>query len=99
MAPTASFTTSFVVLRGGEIVHESYPGYFAGGGNQWWTLGGERRPFTAVGIHGQYLYVDPDADVVIVKTSAWPRADDPSRDAESVTALRAVADRLHEDQR
>ena len=47
-----------------------------------------------MGIHGQYLYVDPDADVVIVKTSAWPTADDPSRDAESITALRVVADHL-----
>ncbi|WP_369166377.1 serine hydrolase domain-containing protein [Streptomyces sp. R28] len=84
-------------LEVGALGPSGYPHY--GYSNQWWTLGGERRPFTAVGIHGQYLYVDPDADVVIVKTSAWPAADDPSRDAESVTALRAVADHLHEDQR
>lgn len=79
-------------LEVGALGPSGYPYY--GYSNQWWTLGGERRPFTAVGIHGQYLYVDPDADVVIVKTSAWPTADDPSRDAESITALRAVADHL-----
>lgn len=84
-------------LEIGALGPSGYPHY--GYSNKWWTLGGERRPFTAVGIHGQYLYVDPDADVVIVKTSAWPTANDPSRDAESVTALRAVADHLHEDQR
>ncbi|MFD9041225.1 serine hydrolase domain-containing protein [Streptomyces bottropensis] len=84
-------------LEVGALGPSGYPHY--GYSNKWWTLGGERRPFTAVGIHGQYLYVDPDADVVIVKTSAWPTADDPSRDAESVTALRAVADHLHEDHR
>lgn len=78
----------------GALGPSGYPHY--GYSNQWWTLGGERRPFTAVGIHGQYLYVDPDADVVIVKTSAWPTADDASRDAESVTALRAVADHLRQ---
>ncbi|MFD9122857.1 serine hydrolase domain-containing protein [Streptomyces bottropensis] len=84
-------------LEVGALGPSGYPHY--GYSNKWWTLGGERRPFTAVGIHGQYLYVDPEADVVIVKTSAWPTADDPSRDAESVTALRAVADHLHEDHR
>jgi CubicO group peptidase (beta-lactamase class C family) len=84
-------------LEVGALGPSGYPYY--GYSNKWWTLGGERRPFTAVGIHGQYLYVDPDADVVIVKTSAWPTADDPSRDAESVTALRAVADQLQQNHR
>ncbi|MEV6877493.1 serine hydrolase [Amycolatopsis sp. NPDC051128] len=84
-------------LEVGALGPSGYPHY--GYSNQWWTLGGERRPFTAVGIHGQYLYVDPDADVVIVKTSAWPTADDPTRDAESITALRAVADHLQENHR
>ncbi|WP_457467508.1 serine hydrolase domain-containing protein [Streptomyces sp. TE4109] len=84
-------------LEVGALGPSGYPHY--GYSNKWWTLGGERRPFTAVGIHGQYLYVDPDADVVIVKTSAWPTADDPSRDAESITALRAVADHLQENHR
>jgi CubicO group peptidase (beta-lactamase class C family) len=84
-------------LEVGALGPSGYPHY--GYSNKWWTLGGERRPFTAVGIHGQYLYVDPDADVVLVKTSAWPTADDPSRDAESVTALRAVADHLQENHR
>ncbi|MFI5557534.1 serine hydrolase domain-containing protein [Streptomyces sp. NPDC051738] len=84
-------------LEVGALGPSGYPHY--GYSNKWWTLGGERCPFTGVGIHGQYLYVDPDADVVIVKTSAWPTADDPSRDAESITALRAVADHLHEDHR
>jgi CubicO group peptidase (beta-lactamase class C family) len=62
----------------------------------WWTLGGERRAFTGLGIHGQFLWVDPDADVVIVKTSAWPTADDHERDAETVAALRAVVAYLEE---
>lgn len=84
-------------LEVGALGPSGYPHY--GYSNKWWTLGGERRPFTGVGIHGQYLYVDPEADVVIVKTSAWPTADDASRDAESVTALRAVADHLYEDHR
>ncbi|MFF9147541.1 serine hydrolase domain-containing protein [Streptomyces sp. NPDC014861] len=62
--------------------------------NQWWTLGGERRAFTGLGVHGQYLWVDPEADVVIAKTSAWPTPDDTERDGETVAALTALTDRL-----
>ncbi|MEU6459765.1 serine hydrolase [Streptomyces sp. NPDC047065] len=58
--------------------------------NQWWTLQGGRRSFTGIGIHGQYLWVDPEADVVVVKTSAWDTAEDDSRDAETVAALSAL---------
>jgi CubicO group peptidase (beta-lactamase class C family) len=57
--------------------------------NHWWTL--DNGAFTGVGVHGQYLYVDPAARVVIVKCSAWPTPDDPDRDAETITALKAVA--------
>ncbi|MYW62659.1 serine hydrolase [Streptomyces sp. SID8379] len=62
--------------------------------NQWWTLDGERRSFTGIGIHGQYLWVDPEADVVVVKTSAWNTAEDEDRDAETVAALTALVAHL-----
>ena len=60
--------------------------------NQWWTLDG--GAFTGLGVHGQYLFVDPAADVVIVKCSAWPTEDDPDRDNETITALRTIAAHL-----
>ncbi|MFI7547819.1 serine hydrolase domain-containing protein [Actinoplanes sp. NPDC049599] len=60
--------------------------------NQWWTLDG--GAFTGLGVHGQYLFVDPAADVVIVKCSAWPTEDDPDRDRETIAALRAITARL-----
>ncbi|MYW04892.1 serine hydrolase, partial [Streptomyces sp. SID3343] len=72
----------------GALGPSGYPHY--GYANQWWTLGGERRAYTGIGVFGQYLYVDPDADVVIVKTSAWPSADDEARDRETVAALRSL---------
>ncbi|MFF6868316.1 MULTISPECIES: serine hydrolase [unclassified Streptomyces] len=77
-------------LGGGLPAHYGYA-------NQWWTLGGEHRAFTGLGIHGQFLWVDPVADVVVVKTSAWPTADDPERDAETVAALTALTARLARD--
>ncbi|MCA2213985.1 serine hydrolase domain-containing protein [Jidongwangia harbinensis] len=77
-------------LRVGALGPSGYPHY--GYANQWWTLGD--GAFTGVGVHGQYLFVDPAADVVIVKCSAWPTQDDEARDTETVTALRRIADHL-----
>ncbi|MBU2669016.1 beta-lactamase family protein [Actinoplanes bogorensis] len=75
-------------LAVGSLGPSGYDHY--GYANQWWTLGGDT--FTGLGVHGQYLFVDPEAEVVIVKCSAWPTQDDPHRDAETVAALRRVAD-------
>jgi CubicO group peptidase (beta-lactamase class C family) len=58
--------------------------------NQWWSLAGPHRAFTGRGIYGQYLWVDPAADVVIVKTSAWPDADDDALAAETYAAFNAL---------
>jgi 6-aminohexanoate-oligomer exohydrolase len=44
---------------------------------QWWNTGGEGSAFFAVGIYGQFLWIDPAADVVIVKLSSLPNALDP----------------------
>ena len=78
-------------LAVGALGPSGYSHY--GYANQWWTLGTECfNAFTGLGVHGQYLYVDPDAEVVIVKCSAWPTQDDERRDAETVAALRRVAD-------
>jgi len=78
-------------LQVGALGPSGYAHY--GYANQWWTLGNECfNAFTGLGVHGQYLYVDPDAEVVIVKCSAWPTQDDERRDAETVAALRRVAD-------
>jgi CubicO group peptidase (beta-lactamase class C family) len=79
-------------LAVGALGASGYDHY--GYANLWWTLGGERTAFTGVGVHGQYLFVDPVADVVIVKTSAWPTQDDERRDRECIAAMRAVADHL-----
>jgi CubicO group peptidase (beta-lactamase class C family) len=58
--------------------------------NHWWTVKGGSRTFAALGIYGQYLYVDSDADVVIAKCSAWPVEDDAQLDRETIIALNSV---------
>lgn len=40
--------------------------------NQWWATGNERGNVYAVGIHGQYVWLDPSTDTVIVKLSSCP---------------------------
>lgn len=40
--------------------------------NQWWVTGDEAGSFLALGIHGQYLWLDPTHDVVIAKLSSLP---------------------------
>jgi CubicO group peptidase (beta-lactamase class C family) len=42
--------------------------------NQWWSTGDDRGTVYATGIHGQYLWLDPVSDVVVVKFSSLPRA-------------------------
>jgi len=86
--------------RGGTAGHLAVGALGASGldhygyANQWWTLGGEHRSFTGIGIHGQYLYVDPVADVVVVKFSAWPTEDDEGLDYETIAAIQATVAHL-----
>ena len=42
--------------------------------NQWWSTGDDRGATYATGIHGQFLWLDPTSDVVIVKFSSLPFA-------------------------
>jgi CubicO group peptidase (beta-lactamase class C family) len=46
-----------------------YEGYPLGYGYQWWLFPGGQ--FEAQGIYGQFIYVAPKDDVVIVKLSYW----------------------------
>ncbi len=60
-----------------------------GYGYQWWVPEEPQGDFLAIGVWGQYIYIDPARDLVIVKTSADPAFDD--NDHESVAAFRAIA--------
>lgn len=42
--------------------------------NQWWSTGDDRASVYAVGIYGQYIWLDPASDTVIVKFSTEPTA-------------------------
>jgi CubicO group peptidase (beta-lactamase class C family) len=46
----------------------------AGYGYQWWMAPG-RRAFQAIGLQGQFIYIDPDTRTIVVKLSYFPPAD------------------------
>lgn len=47
--------------------------------SKWYSIGNDHNAFCAIGIHGQWVYVDPAADMVVAKLSSQPLAlDDPT---------------------
>jgi len=58
--------------------------------SQWYQLGDDGA-FCGIGIHGQWLYVDPDTETVLVKLSAHPQASSEGTDQMLLAAYRSVA--------
>ncbi len=65
-----------------------------GYGYQWWCIPDEHHSFTAEGIHGQFVMVDPIEHVVVVKLSAWEHAWDDSMSEETFAFFEAVTHAL-----
>lgn len=82
----ASVTPEGAHLQPGENPASSWTfGY----GYKWWLPEEPQGDFLAIGVWGQYIYLDPARQVIIVKTSVDPAFDD--NDHESVAAFRAIA--------
>jgi CubicO group peptidase (beta-lactamase class C family) len=54
---------------------------------QWWHPAGSTGDFSAVGVHGQYIYVDPAHDTVVVKLSDHGEEQDEQATIEVFRAL------------
>jgi CubicO group peptidase (beta-lactamase class C family) len=48
-----------------------YPGYPLGYGFQWWTVPGADGAYTAVGVNGQFVYVNPAKNMVVAANHVW----------------------------
>ncbi len=57
--------------------------------NKWYQVGD--GAFCGIGIHGQWLYVDPKSEVVIAKMSSQPEPVDDALDQECVAFFRQLA--------
>ena len=62
--------------------------------SQWWSMPGNHGAFSARGIHGQAIYVDPAAEMVIARFGSHPIAANTAFDATSLPAFRAISDHL-----
>jgi CubicO group peptidase (beta-lactamase class C family) len=62
--------------------------------NQWWVSHDDHDTFMARGIHGQAIYVDPAAEMVIARFASHPLAGNVYLDPTSLPAYRAIAEHL-----
>ncbi len=62
--------------------------------NMWWMTENKNGAFAARGVHGQTIYIDPVAEMVIVRLASHPIAGNAANDATSLPAYQAIADYL-----
>ena len=62
--------------------------------SMWWHFHNANQAYAARGVHGQTIYIDPTAEMVIVRLASHPQAANAGSDATSLPAYQAVADYL-----
>lgn len=86
------------IQRGGDKQAFARAGYktMQGGSyrSMWWVLHNKHKAYTARGVHGQTIYVDPAAKMVIVRFASFPEAKNANIDPTSLPAYQAVAEYL-----
>ena len=60
----------------------------------WWHTGNAHGAYMARGVHGQALYIDPKAEMVIARFASHPIAANSANDATSLPAYEVVANYL-----
>jgi CubicO group peptidase (beta-lactamase class C family) len=75
----------------GEFIEQWPKGSYR---NQWWVSGDDHGVYCGFGIHGQVVYVDPAAGVVIAKQSTHPLAWDEKRFADLLCGFGAIGREL-----
>jgi len=86
------------IRRGGNRDHFALAGYSLLPGwsyrTMWWVTHSPHQAFAARGIHGQAIYVDPTAEMVIVRFASHPQGANMHLDPTSLPAYHALALRL-----
>lgn len=60
----------------------------------WWVTHNDHGAFAARGVHGQVLYIDPVAEMVIARYASHPVASNAANDAITLPAFHTVARHL-----
>ena len=86
------------IRNGADRAHFATAGYATLPGwsyrNMWWVSHDAHACFTARGIHGQLIWVDPAAEMVIARYGSHPLAANTFIDPNSLPAYRALAEHL-----
>jgi len=89
------------IRRGGDPAKFAKAGYKLLPGwsyrNMWWVTNNPHGAFAARGIHGQSIYIDPKAEMVIVRYAAHPVATNAGNDPLTLPAYQAMAEALMRD--
>ena len=83
-------------IRGGaDPAHFAQACYFTLPGasyrDMWWVLHNEHGAYCARGIHGQGIYIDPKAEMVIARYASHPAAGNAANDPVTLPAYMALA--------
>jgi CubicO group peptidase (beta-lactamase class C family) len=65
--------------------------------DQWWSFKNAHQGVSAIGVHGQFIYIDPVAHMIVVKQSSHPEAEGTSNDVDGPLIWQAIAERLMQD--
>ena len=60
----------------------------------WWITNNSHKAYMARGVHGQAIYIDPKAEMVIVRFASNPLSSHKFIDPLSIPAYEAVAEYL-----
>lgn len=87
---SADWVDAATVADGAQVAPgKLYPGYPLGYGFQWWVLPGDDGAYIAEGVNGQFIYVNPAHDLVVVATHVWKEFWDPTLEKEFHAAVDA----------
>jgi CubicO group peptidase (beta-lactamase class C family) len=83
------------IARGGDPAKFKPAGYTTLPGasyrNQWWITHNAHGAFMARGVHGQGIYIDPKAEMVIARYASHPAAGNAANDPVTLPAYMALA--------
>jgi CubicO group peptidase (beta-lactamase class C family) len=86
------------IRRGADKAHFAKAGYALLPGwsyrNMWWVTHNEHGAYSARGVHGQVIYIDPKAEMVIARYASHPLAANANFDPTSLPAYHALARHL-----
>ncbi len=86
------------IRQGGDRANFAKAGYSLLPGwsyrNMWWVTHNPHGAFMARGVHGQTLYINPTAELVIARFASHPTAGNAANDPTSLPAWQALADYL-----